>query len=97
MSEELREKVCRFCFKFIIFNQSTNPSPGSCVATPDDRNNCKILKDIKQWAKGCVGEEKDTEIDLNLSTSASLDWQEHYERVGHNACRVETLKKIEEG
>ena len=83
MSEELREKVCRFCFKFI-----SNPNMCPCLADIDDRNACKIFKDIKQWAKDCVPKEKEYISLENMEGRHNID--------GHNQCRAETLKKIEE-
>lgn len=55
------------------------------------------MGEVKQWAKDCVPEEEDTGTNLDLTTTASADWQFHYERVGFNQCRTEILKAIEEG
>lgn len=60
----------------------------------------EILKDlliysrVRQWMKDCVPKEKEDES-LDLTCTASADWQYHYENVGFNQCRMETLKNIE--
>jgi hypothetical protein len=54
--------------------------------TPD-----RLEELIKQWAKGCVGDElKDYQSFSQLGVNLSFN-------KGYNQCRAETLKKIEEG
>jgi len=50
----------------------------------------KVLKDIKQWAKGCVPEERTTnDIDPFEREGTS-------KAIGFNQCRKKILEKIEE-
>ena len=47
-----------------------------------------VIRDVKQWAKGCVPKEKEYISLENMEGRHNID--------GHNQCRAETLKNIEE-
>jgi len=93
--DELR-KIINEMF-FVVYTEPIRPS--NVVELTDKylkKLNAWHIRERRKWALSKLPKEKDTEIDLDLTTPASADWQFHYERIGYNQCREEILKKIEE-